>query len=84
MSVPKGVNPESVTSTLSPEGVLTILAPKMCLEGKVVNNYLLQHSLANGKPFFFIIRLERARDSHYDGSIGWFVQHSQAPLKNWK
>ena len=34
MSIPEGVNPESVTSTLSPGGVLTILAPKMCVEGK--------------------------------------------------
>lgn len=35
VTIPKGVNPESVTSTMSPQGILTILAPKMMLEGKI-------------------------------------------------
>ncbi len=34
VTIPEGVNHESVTSTISPEGILTILAPKMMLEGK--------------------------------------------------
>ncbi|XP_046651977.1 heat shock protein beta-6-like [Daphnia pulicaria] len=33
VTIPEGVNHESVTSTISPEGILTILAPKMMLEG---------------------------------------------------
>ncbi|KAI9557993.1 hypothetical protein GHT06_014746 [Daphnia sinensis] len=33
VSIPQGVNPESVTSTMSPDGILTIMAPKMMLEG---------------------------------------------------
>merc|ERR1712071_153196 len=33
VAIPKGVNPESVTSTLSPEGVLTVMAPKLTLQG---------------------------------------------------
>nr|CAH0103842.1 unnamed protein product [Daphnia galeata] len=33
VTIPKGVNHESVTSTMSPEGILTIMAPKMMLEG---------------------------------------------------
>ena len=32
MTLPAGVNPETVTSTLSPEGVLTVMAPKMAIE----------------------------------------------------
>lgn len=34
VTIPQGVNHESVTSTMSPEGILTIMAPKMMLEGK--------------------------------------------------
>lgn len=37
VTIPKGVNPESVTSTMSPQGILTILAPKMMLEGSSSN-----------------------------------------------
>ncbi|XP_046459978.1 protein lethal(2)essential for life-like [Daphnia pulex] len=33
VTIPQGVNPETVTSTMSPEGILTIMAPKMMLEG---------------------------------------------------
>ena len=33
VTLPKGVNPETVTSTISPSGVLTVMAPKMALEG---------------------------------------------------
>ncbi|XP_046459989.1 protein lethal(2)essential for life-like [Daphnia pulex] len=33
VTIPQGVNHESVTSTMSPEGILTIMAPKMMLEG---------------------------------------------------
>ncbi|EFX87001.1 hypothetical protein DAPPUDRAFT_235846 [Daphnia pulex] len=33
VTIPKGVNHESVTSTMSPEGILTIMAPKMMLKG---------------------------------------------------
>ncbi|XP_032782108.2 alpha-crystallin A chain [Daphnia magna] len=33
VSIPQGVNAESVTSTMSPDGILTIMAPKMMLEG---------------------------------------------------
>jgi len=33
ITIPKGVNNESVTSTMSPEGILTIMAPKMMLKG---------------------------------------------------
>lgn len=33
VAIPKGVNPEMVTSTLTPDGHLTIMAPKMALEG---------------------------------------------------
>jgi HSP20 family molecular chaperone IbpA len=36
VTIPQGVNHESVTSTMSPEGILTIMAPKMMLEGKRV------------------------------------------------
>jgi HSP20 family molecular chaperone IbpA len=32
VAIPKGVNHESVTSTLTPDGHLTIMAPKMALE----------------------------------------------------
>ncbi|XP_057380102.1 alpha-crystallin A chain-like [Daphnia carinata] len=33
VTIPRGVNPEQVTSTMSPDGVLTIMAPKMMVEG---------------------------------------------------
>lgn len=33
VTIPEGVNPESITSNVSPEGILTILAPKMMLKG---------------------------------------------------
>ena len=32
VAIPKGVNPESVTSTLTADGHLTIMAPKLSLE----------------------------------------------------
>ncbi len=34
VTIPKGVNHETVTSTMSPEGILTIMAPKMMLKGE--------------------------------------------------
>ena len=38
VAIPKGVNPESVTSTLTPDGQLTIMAPKLALEGGMLND----------------------------------------------
>ena len=32
--LPKGVDPDSVTSIMTPDGIITITAPKMALEGK--------------------------------------------------
>jgi len=32
--LPKGVDPDSVTSTMTPDGIITITAPKLALEGK--------------------------------------------------
>ena len=33
VAIPKGVNPESVTSTLTADGHLTIMAPKLSIKG---------------------------------------------------
>lgn len=45
VAIPKGVNPESVTSTLTPDGHLTIMAPKLILESgkcKLIRIYLIR------------------------------------------
>ena len=40
--LPKGVDPDSVTSTMTPDGIITITAPKMALmEGKQSPCYVL-------------------------------------------
>ena len=36
VTIPQGVKHESVTSTMSPEGILTIMAPKTMLKGKKI------------------------------------------------
>ena len=53
VTIPQGVNHESVTSTMSPEGILTIMAPKMMLEGKnksytVIFSFILLFNLFVG------------------------------------
>ena len=48
ISLPKGVNPEQVTSTLSPEGTLTVMAPKMAIEGTIKVAIFLTASVAAG------------------------------------
>lgn len=46
VSIAQGVNRESVTPTMSPEGILTIMAPKMMLEG-LINLNLINLTCAN-------------------------------------
>ena len=46
VSIAQGVNPESVTPTMSPEGILTIMAPKMMLED-LINLNLINLTCAN-------------------------------------
>lgn len=53
ITIPQGVNPESVTSTMSPEGILTVMAPKMMLEGskeRVIPITMAPQAGSNAKP----------------------------------
>lgn len=74
VAIPKGVNPESVTSTLTPDGHLTIMAPKLTLESgkcKLIRIYLIRVAIESNYLIEINCRNERACHSYYCGTSCW-------------
>ena len=85
MTIPKGVNPEQVTCTLAPGGVLQICAPKQTTEGisahVFIPNRLFPIESILKMICFVVYRLQRVGSSDYHStrrSIGRSLRRSQS------